>query len=487
MAEKVGVDPRQLRRVAVASAIGTTIEWYDFFIFSTAVPLVFDTQFFSTLSPASGTLAGFATLGVGFLARPVGGVLWGHFGDRVGRKAMLVASLLLMGAATVGVGLLPTYAQIGVLAPILLVVMRLLQGVSAGGEWGGAALMAVEHAPPGKRGALRVVLADRRAGRADPRAAGVHHGHRGDRRRSSSRPGAGGCRSCSASCWSVVGLFVRLSIEESPVFAALRSEQARSSRPIVEVFRERPRELVLAALSFIANTAIGYVFLAYLLSYGTAVLKLSRSFMLVVVIVGSVVWLVSIVVAARWSDRVGRKPVYLVGSVLLVVWAFPFFLLLDTAVPALIVLSVVVLTIGLGLSYGPQAALFAELFEPRYRYSGASFAYAVGAVLGGGFAPLIATALQTATGALVARVGVHAGGGADQPRRRARPPGDRHSAPGVAGQAVEDAVDAELQRRRRCRRHRCSSATAGTPPRCGLCRTTCRCWSCRCTRCWTRR
>ena len=148
-----------------------------------------------------------------------------------------------------------------------------------------------------------------------------------------------------------------------------------------------------------ANTAIGYIFLAYLLAYGTAVLKLSRSFMLVVVIVGSVVWLVSIVVAARWSDRVGRKPVYLVGSVLLVVWAFPFFLLLDTAVPALIVLSVVVLTIGLGLSYGPQAAFFAELFEPRYRYSGASFAYAVGAVVGGGFAPLIATALQTATGA----------------------------------------------------------------------------------------
>ena len=153
MAEKVGVDPGQLRRVAVASSIGTTIEWYDFFIFSTAVPLVFNTQFFSTLSPASGTLAGFATLGVGIIARPVGGVLWGHFGDRVGRKAMLVASLVLMGAATVGVGLLPTYAQIGVLAPILLVVMRLLQGVSAGGEWGGAALMAVEHAPPGKRGA----------------------------------------------------------------------------------------------------------------------------------------------------------------------------------------------------------------------------------------------------------------------------------------------------------------------------------------------
>jgi len=311
---------------------------------------------------------------------------------------MLVASLVLMGAATVGVGLLPTYAQIGVLAPILLVVMRTLQGVSAGGEWGGAALMAVEHAPSGKRGAYGSFS-----------QVGVPAGLILAQLLFITVTAATTPEQFAAWGWRlpflfsivlvVIGLVVRLSLAESPVFAALQSEQARSSRPIVEVFRERRRELVLAALSFVANTAIGYIFLAYLLAYGTAVLKLSRSFMLVVVIVGSVVWLVSIVVAARWSDRVGRKPVYLVGSVLLVVWAFPFFLLLDTAVPALIVLSVVVLTIGLGLSYGPQAAFFAELFEPRYRYSGASFAYAVGAVVGGGFAPLIATALQTATGA----------------------------------------------------------------------------------------
>ena len=399
MAEKVGVDPGQLRRVAVASSIGTTIEWYDFFIFSTAVPLVFNTQFFSTLSPASGTLAGFATLGVGIIARPVGGGACGHFGDRVGRKAMLVASLVLMGAATVGVGLLPTYAQIGVLGadPARRDAAR-CRVSRLGGEWGGAALMAVEHAPPGKRGAYGSFS-----------QVGVPAGLILAQLLFITVTAATTPEQFAAWGWRlpflfsivlvVVGLVVRLSLAESPVFAALQSEQARSSRPIVEVFRERPRELVLAALSFVANTAIGYIFLAYLLAYGTAVLKLSRSFMLGVVIVGSVVWLVSIVVAARWSDRVGRKPVYLVGSVLLVVWAFPFFLLLDTAVPALIVLSVVVLTIGLGLSYGPQAAFFAELFEPRYRYSGASFAYAVGAVVGGGFAPLIATALQTATGA----------------------------------------------------------------------------------------
>jgi MFS family permease len=360
------------------------------------VPLVFNTQFFSTLSPASGTLAGFATLGVGILARPVGGVLWGHFGDLVGRKAMLVASLLVMGGATVGVGLLPTYEQIGMLAPILLVVMRLLQGVSAGGEWGGAALMAVEHAPPGKRGAYGSFS-----------QIGVPAGLILAQLLFVAVTALTTPEQFSAWGWRIpfifsivlvgVGLVVRLSLAESPVFTAMLREQSRSRRPIVEVFRERRREVVLASLSFVANTAIGYVFLAYLLAYGTVVLKLSRGFMLSVVIIGSVVWLVSIVVAARWSDRVGRMPVYLVGSVLLVVWAFPFFLLVDTAVPALVVVSVVVLTVGLGLTYGPQAALFAELFEPRYRYSGASFAYAVGAVVGGGFAPLIATELQIAT------------------------------------------------------------------------------------------
>jgi MFS family permease len=195
-----------------------------------------------------------------------------------------------------------------------------------------------------------------------------------------------------------VGLFIRLRIEESPVFRALKTEQVRARLPMIDVLRERPRELVVASVSFIANTAIGYVFLAYLLSYGTSVLKVSRTTMLLVVIIGSVSWLVSIMVSANWSDRVGRKPVYLVGSVLLVVWPVPFFLLVDTRSTALMVLAVIVLTIGLGASYGPQSALFAEMFEPRYRYSGASFSYAVGAVLGGGFAPLIATALQTSTG-----------------------------------------------------------------------------------------
>ncbi|HEX4358817.1 MAG TPA: MFS transporter [Pseudonocardia sp.] len=390
-------DPRQLRWVAAASAVGTTIEWYDYFIYSTAAALIFGSQFFSTLSPASGTLAAFATLGVGFLARPLGGVLWGHWGDRVGRKGMLIASLLLMGLATVGVGLLPTYSQIGVWAPILLLLLRLLQGLSAGGEWGGAALMAVEHAPLGKRGRYGaaaqigvpggLILAQLMFFLISNTVSGPQFAAWG---------------------WRVpflvsivlvgMGLWVRLKVEESPVFRTLRDEQARSKVPVVDVFRERGKELFLASVSFIANTAIGYVFLAYLLSYGTAVLKLSRNLLLVVVIVGSVVWLVSIVASAILSDHTGRKPVYLVGSVLLVVWAVPFFLLFDTKEPLWLLVGVIVLCVGLGLTFGPQPALFAGMFEPRYRYSGASISYAVGAVVGGGFAPLIATALQSATG-----------------------------------------------------------------------------------------
>jgi len=390
-------DPRQLRWVAAASAVGTTIEWYDYFIYGTAAALIFGSQFFSSLSPASGTLAAFATLGVGFLARPLGGALWGHWGDRIGRKRMLIMSLLLMGVATVGVGLLPTYGQIGVWAPILLVILRLLQGLSAGGEWGGAALMAVEHAPAGKRGFY-----------GSASQIGVPGGLILAQAMFLLMSNLVTNAQFAAWGWRIpflvsialvgVGLFVRLKVEETPVFAALRDEQARSAAPVVEVFRERSREVFLASVSFIANTAVGYIFLAYLLSYGTSVLKLSRNLLLVVVIVGSVTWLISIVGSAIWSDRIGRKPVYLVGSVLMVVWAVPFFVLFDTRQPVWLLVAVIVLTIGLGLTFGPQSALFAGMFEPRYRYSGASISYAVGAVVGGGFAPLIATALRTATG-----------------------------------------------------------------------------------------
>jgi metabolite-proton symporter len=389
--------PGAVRRVALASLVGTTIEWYDFFIYASAAGLVFGQLFFTPLGPSAALLASFATIGVSFVARPLGGVIAGHLGDRLGRKGMLVATLLLMGVSTVGVGLLPTYATIGVAAPILLVVLRLLQGLSAGGEWGGAALMAVEHAPPGRRGffgtypqvgvPIGLILANL----------------------------VFLVTSLSTSTeqflswgWRIpfllsivlvgVGFFVRARVEESPVFEALRTKRVRRSAPMVEVLRRHPRAVLVAIGLFVANNMIGYLLIAFITSYGTRTLGVSSATMLAVGIVGALVWGIAIVSSGIWSDRVGRRRVYLVGTIGLLVWSFPFFLLLDTASLPLMLLAVIGLGMGLGLTYGPQAAAYAELFPAPIRYSGASFAYAIGAVVGGGFAPLVAQALIGATG-----------------------------------------------------------------------------------------
>jgi metabolite-proton symporter len=390
-------DPAAVRRVALASLVGTTVEWYDFFIYASAAGLVFSQLFFTALDPATALLASFATIGVSFVARPLGGVIAGHLGDRLGRKRMLVATLLIMGLSTVGVGLLPTYASIGVAAPILLLVLRLLQGLSAGGEWGGAALMAVEHAPPGRRGffgtypqvgvPIGLILANLVflvVSTSTTKEQFLSWGWRIPFLLSVVLIG--------------VGLFVRARVDESPVFAKLRAQRARRSAPMLTVLRNQPRALLVAIGLFIANNMIGYLLIAFVTSYGTRVLGLPSSTMLAVGIVGAVVWGVAIVWSGAWSDRVGRRRVYLVGTIALLVWSFPFFLLLDTASLPLMLLAVAVLGVGLGLTYGPQAAAYAELFPVDVRYSGASFAYAIGAVLGGGFAPLIAQALIGATG-----------------------------------------------------------------------------------------
>ncbi|WP_328305525.1 MFS transporter [Actinomycetospora sp. NBC_00405] len=390
-------DPAAVRRVALASLVGTTVEWYDFFIYASAAGLVFSQLFFTALDPTTALLASFATIGVSFVARPLGGVIAGHLGDRLGRKRMLVATLLIMGLSTVGVGLLPTYASIGVAAPILLLVLRLLQGLSAGGEWGGAALMAVEHAPPGRRGffgtypqvgvPIGLILANLVflvVSASTTREQFLSWGWRIPFLLSVVLIG--------------VGLFVRARVDESPVFAKLRAQRARRSAPMLTVLRNQPRALLVAIGLFIANNMIGYLLIAFITSYGTRVLMLPSSTMLAVGIVGAVVWGVAIVWSGAWSDRVGRRRVYLIGTIALLVWSFPFFLLLDTASLPLMLLAVAVLGVGLGLTYGPQAAAYAELFPVDVRYSGASFAYAIGAVLGGGFAPLIAQALIGATG-----------------------------------------------------------------------------------------
>jgi metabolite-proton symporter len=388
---------RRLRRVVAASLVGTTIEWYDFFVYASAAGLVFSRQFFPALDSTAALLASFATFGVSFAARPIGGVIAGHLGDRFGRKGVLVATLVLMGVSTVGVGLLPGYDAIGIAAPVLLVLLRLLQGLSAGGEWGGAALMAVEHAPPGRRGyfgsfpqigvPLGLLLANLAFFTVSASTTKDQFQSWG---------------------WRIpfllsvvlvgVGFFVRARVAESPVFTELQERRSHRSAPLKVLFKTNFRELIVAIGLFIANNMIGYILIAFITSYGTRTLKLSSTTMLLVGMVGAVAWGVFTLLAGRWSDTWGRRRTYLVGTLALAVWTFPFFLLFDTKSVPLLLVAVVVLAFGLGLTYGPQAAAYAELFPTAIRYSGVSFAYAFGAVLGGGFAPLVATWLVGLTG-----------------------------------------------------------------------------------------
>lgn len=388
--------PSERRRVLAASAIGTTIEWYDFFIYSTSAALVFSTQFFTALEPSTALLASLATLGVTFFARPFGGIVSGHFGDRLGRKKMLILTLGVMGAATVGVGLLPTYARIGVWAPILLVLLRCLQGFSAGGEWAGAALMAVEHAPPNKRAwhgsasqigvPLGLILAN-----------GIFLLMVSNT--SNEQFLSWGWRIPFLLSVGLValGFYIRNRVSESPAFVEMKASAVATRTPLSELFATHKRSVLLAAGSFLGNTAVGYIFLSFMLSYGTNTLKLPRETMLAVVILGSVCWLISILYSGWIADRIGARKIFIIGYSVMLLWCIPYMMLVDTASVTNIVLATVVLTITLGLSYGAQSALFADLFPTNVRYSGASLAYAVGAILGGGFAPVIASYLVLRT------------------------------------------------------------------------------------------
>lgn len=388
------------RRVALSSLIGTTIEWYDYFIYGSAAVLVFGPQFFPGNDPIASTLAAFATFAVGFLARPVGGIVMGHFGDRVGRKSMLIISMLLMGGATVAIGLLPNYAAIGVAAPVLLVLLRLVQGFGVGGEWGGAVLMSVEHAPKGRRtfygsfpqmglpagiifaNLIFIVVVNS----VSPDAFA-----------------AWGWRVpfILSAALIVFGFILRFKITESPTFAEVKKSGTVEKQPLKILVTQHYKPLLLASAASVAAPALGYLILVYMLSYGTTVLKLSQPTMLWLIIGGAVVWLVMIGVSAHVADRVGRKKVFLAGALLVTAWAFPFFALVDTAFPALILLAFAVGTSAIAMMAGPQAALVAALFPAAIRYSGSSVAYQVGSIIGGAFAPMIATALFAATGTSV--------------------------------------------------------------------------------------
>lgn len=386
-----------ITQVAVASFIGTAIEWYDFFLYGTAAALIFNRLFFPTFAPLAGTLAAFGTYAVGFIARPLGGVIFGHYGDKIGRKSMLSLTLLLMGTATFCIGLLPTYETLGVWAPLLLILLRVLQGFGVGGEWGGAVLMAVEHAPDGKRGFYG----------SWPQI-GVPAGlllSTGVFSLVSTLPE----EQLLAWGWRLpfllsiilvgVGLFIRLRIHETPAFNQVKEAGEEAQIPLFEAIRAHPRNILLAMGARVAENGFFYVYSVFALVYVTEQLKLPRSTILHGVLLATVCEFFSIPFFGALSDRIGRRPVYMAGAAISALFSFPFFWLLDTKQSLLIWLAVVIgLSLGHGAMYGPQASFFSELFGARVRYSGASLGYQLASVFAGGLSPLIATALLSWSG-----------------------------------------------------------------------------------------
>ena len=383
--------------VAIASFIGTTIEWYDFFLYGTAAALVFNKLFFPEFDPLVGTLAAFGTYAVGFLARPIGGIVIGHYGDKIGRKAMLILTLLIMGIATFLVGLMPTYEQIGVWAAVILVLLRLAQGFGVGGEWGGAVLMAVEHAPAGRRGfygswpqtgvpaGLLLSTLVFSIFSSQPEAQFLAWGWR--------------VPFLLSFILVIVGMFIRLKLAETPAFARVKETQTLARMPILDVIRTYPKNVLLAMGARIAENGFFYIFSVFVLSYVTQALKLPRQTILNAVLLAAALELVVIPAFGGLSDRIGRRPVYLFGAAFAAIFSFPFFWLLDTKQDFLVWLAVILgLNLAHGAMYGPQASFFSELFGTRVRYSGASLGYQLASVLAGGLSPIIATALLAGSG-----------------------------------------------------------------------------------------
>ncbi len=383
---------RETVKVALASLIGTAIEWYDFFLYGTAAALVFNKLFFPQFDPLVGTIAAFATFAVGFIARPVGGIVFGHYGDRIGRKNMLYLTLLIMGISTAIIGLLPTYQTIGVWAAVLLMLMRLCQGFGLGGEWGGAVLMAVEHAPPNRRGfygswpqigayigLLLSTLVFRYFSKM-PDADFIAWGWR--------------VPFLLSFILVAVGLYIRMKIAESPVFEKVKQQKQEAKMPLFEVLAHHKKVVVLAMGARFAENGLFYVFTTFALTYIASALKVNRIIGLNGLLLAA---FVCIFLGPTWgalSDKFGRRPIYIYGSVVCGVLAFPFFWLLETKQPGLIWLAIALpLCLGHAAMYGPQASFFAELFDARVRYSGASLGYQLASIFAGGLSPLVATGL----------------------------------------------------------------------------------------------
>ena len=387
-----GLGRSKLNAVVFASCFGTIIEWYDFLIYATAAALVFNKAFFPTFDPLAGTLAALGTYAVGFLARPLGGALFGHFGDRLGRKSMLVLTLFIMGFSTFCIGLLPTYASIGVFAPILQILLRIVQGIGLGGEWGGASLMVLEHAPSGKRGfytsfvqvgfPIGLVLATFVFALVTklPDADFASYGWR--------------IPFLLSIVLLAIGTFVRSRVPETPVFEQLKARGSLVDNPVGDVVAKNGKTFLIAVGLKLSEVSWVYMLTVFVVGYATTKLALPKSMMLDAVMYAALLELISLPLFGWLSDKIGRRPLYIFGDLFTIAFAFPLFWMLESKSTALIFVAVMIaMNFGHGMMFAPESCYFPELFGPSVRYSGASFGFQLSAAIGGGFAPIVATAM----------------------------------------------------------------------------------------------